>query len=224
MFNIADIIVIVIILITTFMGYKKGFVKTGFGILSFFIAIALTFMFYKPVMSLIKEKTNFENLLYEYLYSMNLDEKADNNLDSGDTEIKLESGESYLEKLPQSIVDMIGIEDIKENVKVTVTEKIVEFALKLLSIIIVYIASKLILMILVVVLDSIAKLPILKQFNELFGLILGFVLGMIRVYVVCTIVTLISAMPIAQGLPSIISNSLIAHIFYDNNLLLKILF
>lgn len=224
MFNIADIIVIAIILITTFIGYKKGFVKTGFGMLSFFIAIALTFMFYKPVMSLIKEKTNFENWLYEYLYSMNLDEKADNNLDSGDTEIKLESGESYLEKLPQSIVDMIGIEDIKENVKVTVTEKIVEFALKLLSIIIVYIASKLILMILVVVLDSIAKLPILKQFNELFGLILGFVLGMIRVYVVCIIVTLISAMPIAQGIPSIIGNSLIAHIFYDNNLLLKILF
>lgn len=224
MFNIADIIVLAIILITTFLGYKKGFIKTGFGMLSFFIAIALTFMFYKPVMNLIKEKTNFENWLYEYLYSMNLDEKEDNNLESGDSTVLAESGEAYLEKLPQAIVEILDLESVKENVKVTVTQKIVDFALKLLSILIVYIASKLILMVLVLVLDSIAKLPILKQFNKLFGLIIGLILGLIRVYTVCAIVALISSMPVGESVSTIVNNSLFAHLFYDNNLLLKILF
>ena len=50
MFNVADIVVIAIVIIAIFMGYKKGFIKTLFGVLSFFIAIAITFTFYKPVM------------------------------------------------------------------------------------------------------------------------------------------------------------------------------
>ena len=56
MFFIADIIVVAIIALAAFIGYKKGFIKTGFGIVSFFVAIALTFMFYQPVMEIIKEK------------------------------------------------------------------------------------------------------------------------------------------------------------------------
>ena len=64
MFNVADIVVIAIVIIAIFMGYKKGFIKTLFGVLSFFIAIAITFTFYKPVMELIKERTGFEECLY----------------------------------------------------------------------------------------------------------------------------------------------------------------
>ena len=74
MFNLADLIVIVLILFAIFRGYKKGFIRTGFGLISFFIAIIITFMFYKPVMSIIREKTGFETWLTEYLYSMNLNE------------------------------------------------------------------------------------------------------------------------------------------------------
>ena len=75
MFNVADIVVIAIVIIAIFMGYKKGFIKTLFGVLSFFIAIAITFTFYKPVMELIKERTGFEEWLYGYLYEMNLEGK-----------------------------------------------------------------------------------------------------------------------------------------------------
>ena len=68
MFNIADLIVIFIIGFAIFKGYKRGFIKTGFGILSFFISIVITFMFYKPVMNIIKENTGFEMWLSEYLF------------------------------------------------------------------------------------------------------------------------------------------------------------
>lgn len=223
MFNVADIVVIAIIIIAIFMGYKKGFIKTLFGVLSFFIAIAITFTFYKPVMELIKERTGFEEWLYGYLHEMNLDDKNAEEV-SGEQVVLSESGENYINNLPDAIVKMIGLDEFKENAKVTVIEKIVEFVVKLLAIVIVYIVSKLILLVLVLVLDSIAKLPVLKQFNELLGLVLGGILGFIQVYVVCAIITLIGSLPALSGICSIISNSLIAHIFYDNNLLLKILF
>lgn len=223
MFNVADIVVIAIVIIAIFMGYKKGFIKTLFGVLSFFIAIAITFTFYKPVMELIKERTGFEEWLYGYLYEMNLEDKNAEEV-SGEQVVLSESGENYINNLPDAIVKMIGLDEFKENAKVTVIEKIVEFVVKLLAIVIVYMVSKLILLVLVLVLDSIAKLPVLKQFNELLGLVLGGMLGFIQVYVVCAIITLIGSLPALSGICSIISNSLIAHIFYDNNLLLKILF
>lgn len=220
MFNIADLIVIALILFAIFRGYKRGFIRTGFGILSFFIAILITFMFYKPVMGLIKEKTGFETWLSEYLYSMNIEE----NNESGDASATIESEESYINNLPQVVIDMIGIEEIKENAKVTIIEKIVDFAVKLLAIIIVYILAKIILSIAVLVLDSIAKLPVLKQFNELLGLVLGGILGLIQVYTICAIITLIGSIPSMTGVATIINNSLFAHTFYNNNLLLQILF
>ena len=223
MFNVADIVVIAIVIIAIFSGYKKGFIKTLFGVLSFFIAIAITFTFYKPVMELIKEKTRFEEWLYGYLYEMNLDDKNTEEV-SGEQVVLSESGENYINNLPDAVVKMIGLDEFKENAKITVIEKIVEFVVKLLAIVIVYIVSKLILLVLVLVLDSIAKLPVLKQFNELLGLVLGGILGFIQVYVVCAIITLIGSLPALSGVSAIISNSLIAHIFYDNNLLLKILF
>lgn len=223
MLNIADIIVIVIVLVAIFSGYKKGFIKTFFGVLSFFIAIAITFTFYKPVMGFIKEKTSFEKWLYGYLYEMNLDEKRLEEA-SGEQLALSASGENYINNLPNVVMDMIGLDEVKENAKVAVIEKIIEFVVKLLAIVIVYIISKLVLFILVLILDSIAKLPVLKQFNELLGLTLGGILGFIQVYVVCAIITLIASLPVLVSVSTIIRNSLFAHIFYNNNLLLKILF
>lgn len=225
MFNIADIIVMLIMLIAIFSGYKKGFIKTSFGVLSFFIAIAITFMFYKPVMGMLEEKTTIREWLTEYLYSIDLNEKTLEDGESGEVlVVATESGDSYIDKLPQSVVDMIGLEEAKENAKTVVVQKIVDFVVKLLAIIIVYMVAKILLAIVVLVLDSIASLPVLKQFNELLGLGLGAILGLIQVYVLCAIITLISSMPIAEGIPAIINNSLFAHVLYNNNLLLEILF
>ena len=226
MFNVSDLIVIIIIGLTALVGYKKGFIKTAFGFASFFVALILTIILYKPVMGIIKENTGFEAILTEYLYE--LDSKSENT-----QALELESGEiievsneekSYFENLPDTVMDFIGIDEIKENAKNTIIQKIVDFVLKLLSIVIVYITIRLILFILVLVLDLIAKLPVLKQFNEIMGLIIGIVLGFIRVYAILAVVTLVGSIPATSGITVMINNSLIASFLYNNNLLLKILF
>ena len=67
MFNIADIVVVALIAFSAFLGYKKGFIKTGFGMVSFILALVITFMFYTPVMNYLKENTGVEEWLTEYL-------------------------------------------------------------------------------------------------------------------------------------------------------------
>lgn len=224
MLNIADIIVVVIILVAISIGYKKGFIKTAFGVLSFFVAIAITFMFYKPVMVLLEEKTSIRDSLTGYFENTAIKyESAQSVSESGD-KISENSGEVYIQNLPQTIVDLTGINEVKENAKTVVIKKIVDFIVKLLSILIVYIVAKIVLSIVVLVLDSIACLPVLKQFNELLGLGLGAVLGIIQVYSLCAILMLISSMPIASGITNVINDSLFAHNLYNNNLILEILF
>lgn len=219
MFNISDVITILIFLISIFIGYKKGFIKTGFGLLSFFIAIILTFIFYKPVANLIKEKTGFENWICEYVYNFDVSKNDE------DTDIdEQENEESYLDSLPDNLSNIIGLDEIKENAKRTMSEKISEFVVKLLAIIIVYIVVKLGLLILVWILDLLAKLPVVKQCNEILGIILGAILGLTRIYLVCAVVTLISSLRIANVITTLINTSLITHVFYNNNLLIKLLF
>ena len=223
MFNFADLIVVAIIGISAFAGYKGGFVKTGLGFLSFFIAVALTFIFYKPVMQLIKENTQFEPWLTEYLNS--LDTKQ---LVEGDTREKsddvTDEKNSYVANLPNEVVELIGINDMKEKAKSAIIEKIVEFALKLLAIVIVYVAARLALIVIIIVLDLIAQLPVLKQFNEILGLALGVLLGLLKTYGLFLIIALLGSINVTTGIVSLINNSLIASFLYDNNLLLKLLF
>lgn len=223
MFNFADLIVVVIIGVSAFAGYKSGFIKTGLGFLSFFIAVALTFIFYKPVMQLIKENTEFEPWLTEYLNS--LDTKQ---LGNGDSKEKLDGAtdekNSYLANLPNEVIELIGINEMKEKAKNTIIEKIVEFALKLLSIVIVYVTARLALIVIIMVLDLIAQLPMLKQFNEILGLTLGALLGLLKTYGLFLVIALLGSINVTTGIVSLINNSLIAGFLYNNNLLLKLLF
>ena len=222
MFNIADIIVVAIIGLSAFVGYRKGFVQTGLGFLSFFIAIALTFMLYKPVMEIIREKTEFVPWLTQYLSNLDIKELKESNLESETTSDS--EGDSYIRNLPNSIVDAIGLDEMKETAKNMIVQKIVDFAVKLLAIVIVYIGTRLALFIVIMVLDLFFKLPVLKQFNEILGLSLGVALGLIRIYGVFIVITLLGSLPATRGIVSVIHQSLIASFLYNNNLLLKLLF
>ena len=224
MFNIADVIVVGILVLAGFIGYKKGFVKTGFGFLSFFIALIITFMFYKPVMELIRENTGFEAWLTEYLYQIDVAKEKSDEVSDKEEINSSSTGEEYIHNLPTTIVELIGLDEIKENAKTMIIQKIVNFALKLLAIVVVYLVARMLLLIIALVLDLIAKLPILKQFNETLGLITGVLLGVIRIYALFMVMTLIGSLPVASGIVTVINDSLIASFLYNHNLLLKLLF
>ena len=53
---IFDIAVIAIIALCTFIGYKQGLVKSAIKILSFFIAIIVAVVLYRPISNLIINK------------------------------------------------------------------------------------------------------------------------------------------------------------------------
>ena len=61
-----DIIILFIIALTTFIGYKKGLIKVAFKLVSFVLAIIISVVLYKPISSFIINKTTivFISLLF----------------------------------------------------------------------------------------------------------------------------------------------------------------
>ena len=74
---IIDLIVIAILALSIFLGYKKGLIGVAFKILSFLIAIVITLILYRPVSSFIINNTNFakniENIIVQKLSSAEIE-------------------------------------------------------------------------------------------------------------------------------------------------------
>ncbi|MCL2341744.1 MAG: CvpA family protein [Firmicutes bacterium] len=146
---IVDLVIILIILLSIFLGYRQGLIKAAIKIASFFIAIAVAFILYQPVANAIMNNTT-------------IDEK----IQTGITDRILPEGVS-----PDSKVQITGIPNsIISSAENTVTSISHELAVKIIgvaSLLIIYIIVRLVLRFITILADLIAKIPILKQFNEL---------------------------------------------------------
>jgi len=144
-----DLIIIIIVLLSIFLGYKQGLIKAAIKIASFFIAIAVAFMLYQPVANAIINNTSIDENIQSSITNRILPEGA-----TPDSEVQITN-------IPNAILS--GAANTVNNISHALTVKIIE-AVVLLAI---YVVVRLVLRLVTVLADLIAKIPILKQFNEL---------------------------------------------------------
>lgn len=144
---VIDLIVVGIIALFTFLGYKQGLVKAAIKILAFFIAIAVAFALYKPVSKFVINKTSIDdNIKNGIIEKIGLEEHE-----------KVEIQDSFTSK-------MLGeVNNTVEEVANTFTMKLIEVGVLLIVFVLIKIALKFI----SALTDLITKLPILKQINKL---------------------------------------------------------
>lgn len=144
---VIDLIVIGIIALFTFLGYKQGLVKAAIKILSFLIAIVVAFILYKPISNLIINNTSIDdNIKNTIIQKIGIGENNE-----------VELNDSFASK-------MIG------EANSTVAEVANTFSVKLIEIavlLILFIVIKIVLKFISALSDLIAKLPVLKQINKL---------------------------------------------------------
>lgn len=148
---IIDLVLVAIIALFAFLGYRQGLAKLAIRIISFLIAIILTFIFYKPISHFIINNTqiddNIQNIIIEKITSESMKQ---------DSKIKVE------DKLTR---EMVG-----GKVTNTLEEVAKAFSIKLIDVcvlLILFIILRIILKFISVLADLVAKLPVLKQINEL---------------------------------------------------------
>ena len=65
---VVDLMIIGIVLLSTFLAYRKGMVKLAIGLCAFVISIVVTFVLYRPIANLIINVTSIDEAIEDTIY------------------------------------------------------------------------------------------------------------------------------------------------------------
>lgn len=210
---ILDLIIVAIIASNIFICYKKGLVKLAVGLVAVLAAIILSVILYKPVSNLIIKNTGIDKKIENVI----IENFSSDTQNGGET--KYVGVIDYLEKYANDAVTKTQNEIVYETagtMAVKITNVIVLLAI--------FIIVRAVLVLLTFVSDAITSLPLIKQCNEVGGVIYGIIKAFLIVYIILAIVFLIVLVSGNSTISDMISSSHITKFFYENNLLLKIIF
>lgn len=202
---IVDLIIIGIILLFTFLGYKRGLIKVAIKLCTFVIALVVAFMLYKPVANIVIEKTGIDESIQNTITNTILPEGA-----TVTDEVDLSNN------IPSVILN--NAENTVESISTSISNTLIETA----CLLIIYVAVKIVLKFVTIIADLIAKLPILNQFNKLGGTLYGILEGLLIVFVGFAVISLTAPL-FDTSLLETINNSTLGSLFYNNNIILKFL-
>lgn len=177
---VIDIILVLIVALSAFLGYKKGLVELGAKLFAGIIAIVITLIIYKPVGNIVIKNTS-------------IDEKIENTILEKTTNVIDENSKISDNKYIQDSSDN-AVSQVKEEVLPEQARNIAVNVVYVATALILFIVSKIVLSIVISLANAIASLPILKQFNEiggfLYGLVRGAIISLVLILVIGTIAKL----------------------------------
>lgn len=210
---IFDIIIVAIIALNIFVCYKKGLVKLAVGLIAVLAAVIVSIVLYKPISNAIIKNTDLDEKI-ENVIIENFSAKTNEN-----EEVRYVGIIDYLEKYVDDAVNKTQNEIVYE----TAGTMAVRF-INIVAILIIFLITRVILLALTFISDIITSLPILKQFNEVGGILYGIVKALLIVYVILAIAFFVVYITGNTAVSEAISGSYITKFFYEHNLILNILF
>ncbi len=236
-----DIIIVAIIALTVIMAVQRGFVRTILGTLGFALALLVALAFRSPVSTAMQNSAigdKMEEVVhktidstvteanYEAIFSEEKNRDAEKSLKQA---FYLFGAEEQFEGIKESYEGWRaeGLEHVRESLKNKLTEPGVRLCCNALAYLVLFIAARIVIKILEIVLDKIVALPVLKQANKALGAVAGIVLAVFRVFLLCFALKLILPVANSAGIEWLASihpeNSLLYNLFDSNNFLANIL-
>jgi colicin V production protein len=210
---VVDLIIVAVMLLFIFLGYKKGLTGSLIKLLSFVIAIVLAVILYKPVGNVVIENTTIDDNIRTSL-----------NETFGVQENKQE--EKNEENVPSSIMNNINkeIENATDEVKTNVIDETTKTVVYVGSAIVIFLAVKVVLLIVSLFTSQITKLPIIRQVDKIGGLAYGAIEGIVIVYAILAVISLTSVIWANNAVVMAIGKSTLGEMLYNNNIILNLLF
>ena len=204
---IVDLIIIAVVLLFIFLGYKKGLTGSLIKLLSFIIAIVVAFVLYKPVANAVIENTVIDDNIRTTLGVENKTENTEENV-------------------PSTIMDNINkeIENATDEVKANVIDHTTITIVNIGSGIVIFLAVRVILVLISLFAKILTDLPVIKQVDKLGGLAYGAIEGIFIVYAVLAVISLTSVIWANNAVVTAIAKSSLGEMLYNNNIILNLLF
>lgn len=205
-----DLMIVCILIISTIIGYKRGLINVVFNLCAFLVALILTFILYKPVTNFLVENTEIDDKIESVIIENGIISVEDNS-DNVAT--------NYINQyLPDGVTDIT--DDIIEETATVVAQKIVG----IIAFLILLIVIRLLLIFVRGLVNGIASFPIIKQFNELGGLIYGIFIGFVWIFIILAVLFFVVSINNNGIIQDAVNSSFIAKFLYENNIILNFIF
>ena len=217
---IVDLIIISAIISSTYLGYRKGLVGVIFKIFVFIVSLIIVFMLYKPVSNAIINNTQIDDKIATSIYNSLSNTSLANNESLSTSNTNLSEGVVNL--INSLLSDAISKAKDGETLIYISTElsyAIIRFA----SMILIFVVAKILLFVVRFAAEILASLPIISTFNRSGGFLYGLLKGLLIVYVILAVFSLISPVINSWGIISSIDNSFIGSKMYNNNIIINLI-
>ena len=188
---VLDLIIVLLLVINIIIGYKKGLVEVVFNICAFIIALVVALILYKPVSNIVIKNTNIYGKIRETIVNNNIEEE-------------------------QSIV-----KDVQNKTKEQLADVISMKAVNIIVAIVLFIIARIAVILLKTVLEGIAEVPIIKQFNQIGGIGYGILKGFLLIYILVTLLFFVNAIVGNNKVSAVVEESFITKVLYENNIIVK---
>ena len=192
-----DIILIALIALSIFLGYKKGLASLAIKLCAFIIAILITFILYRPIANLIINTTSVDESIEDTIYN-----KVTEMIQKDETN---ELTSDLIESAKQGMLEQ-SARELSINIVYAGTA------------IVLFVVVRIILIFVNSLANLIAKLPIIKQANEVGGAVYGLLRGIVIIYLVLLIIYFVGEFYPNNIATQGINETTLTKIMYENNL------
>ena len=230
--NILAVIIFGVLLLSIFNGYRNGFLKTMFSLVSWILVLVICNVATPMVTNMLMESTDIEVTI-----QMALDAKIDEMLTNAMNEagipelpdvlpegVDFKIPEELQAALPEELKNMLS--NSNRNIweaDFIDTSKIAESAVVVISLLLVMVFARLAITIVYVVLGIASKLPLIGPLDKLLGFACGAGKGVIWSWVILTIVSVLALTGTNTEWAGYIADSQILTWLQENNVILNLL-
>ncbi len=184
-----DIVILAFIALQIAIGYFKGLVKSLFDFFGYILAAIITYLFHKPVESVLIETTSLDEKISEFVMQR-LQALGSSSVQAAVSTADLDA----MQKLPLpdsvkgDIVELLtnSVPSVTQNV----TSEVTAFLMNIFSVFIVFIVALIAIKIIASMLGFLAELPVIRSFNKLGGV----AFGLLKSYVIISLLFLVAIM------------------------------
>ncbi len=205
-----------------YAGYKKGMIKIILSCLSLLITMLIIAAIAPRVTSAVKDSNVYESIASsteKSLSKQGVFEKSSDDKIINALKLPVPVKEKILENKTAKRYAQMGVSDIRQYVVHSLTDVILTAIVYIILFVIVFALVN----VFIGVFDIVGKLPILKQFNQLGGAAIGFLEGLLFIWLALLIISAFGNTEFATWVYNDIASNSIAKFIYDNNLFLKLI-
>jgi len=220
------LLIIMLIILVAFMlsGYNTGIIKLVLSCVSILAALLLTYLLTPTIKDAFVKTGAYESIVDSVRDSLDKDEAfrnaADDSVSKVTSNLNLpKEVKSFLnDNDTDEVYDKLNVSSAKEYVAAQITNVGVSAA----TFAIVFIICFVLVSIIINTLDLISKLPVINEINKTAGLVVGFIEGLVVIWLAFIVINFLGTTQASDFLYSQIEENAIVAFVYNNNLLFKL--